>query len=110
MRMCMCIAQDNFRKLFNLPEREARVRHHVILSVSCCYLCPLLPGLLPCAWPREGLSRQACCTSSLIARYLVWKVGKFTCSLGNNFGQLHVTSAHLCFFPPIGKKARAFHL
>jgi len=46
---------DNFRKIFNLPEREARV-------------------------------------------------GKFTCSLGNNFGQLHVTSAHLCFFPPMGKK------
>ena len=32
------------------------------------------------------------------------RVGKFTCSLGNNFGQLHVTTGNLCFFPSIGKK------
>ena len=30
---CACVAQDNFRKIFNLPEREARVRHHLILPL-----------------------------------------------------------------------------
>jgi len=32
------------------------------------------------------------------------RLGKFSCSLGNQPGQLHVTSQHLCFMGALGKK------
>jgi len=32
------------------------------------------------------------------------RLGKFTCSLGNAIGQLHVTTYHLCFLGALGKK------
>jgi len=32
------------------------------------------------------------------------RFGKFSCSLGNVFGQLHVTTEHLCFMGAFGKK------
>jgi len=32
------------------------------------------------------------------------RVAKYTCSLGNTFGQLHITSHHLCFAGAIGGK------
>ena len=32
------------------------------------------------------------------------RAGKFTCSMGNVFGQLHVTTGHLCFLGSIGGK------
>lgn len=32
------------------------------------------------------------------------RLGKFTCTLGNAIGQLHVTTFHLCFLGALGKK------
>jgi len=32
------------------------------------------------------------------------RVGKYSCSLGNTFGQLHVTTTHICFLGSFGKK------
>merc|ERR1719197_863895 len=32
------------------------------------------------------------------------RLGKFTCSLGNAIGQLHVTTYHMCFLGALGKK------
>jgi len=33
------------------------------------------------------------------------RVGKFSCSLGHTYGQLHVTNTHLCFLGSLGKKS-----
>lgn len=34
------------------------------------------------------------------------RLGKFSCSLGNGLGQLHVTSGHICFLGALGKKVQ----
>jgi len=34
------------------------------------------------------------------------RVAKFTCSLGNTFGQMHVTSSHICFLGAFNKKLK----